>query len=175
MLIGTKDYAGIDAGGTHVPSARNAARDDPPGENLLQHHMNDLGTTRKSPGLNAPSGPMEADQPRIEYPTINFNGDQAAAAGLGKCAIGDEYEITVKIRATRLGGDSWEMERSNGKPPASFEVVAADKPKKVESGDDAEEMEDEDEGAEEKPKKKPKVKSPLESGFKDAYKGEDDE
>lgn len=100
------------------------------------------------------------------YPTLSLNGEQAQKAGLTKCAHGDEYEITVRIKATRIGG--WSYTSSPGgdgkdEPPAmEFDVIAADAPTEVESAtEDATETKA-DEDAEKPLLRKPKqtVKSP---------------
>lgn len=130
--------------------------------------MTDLGFTRPpEPQANALTAPMPPAGP--EFPSLRFNGEQAEKAGLTKCAHGDEYEITLKIRATKIGGDKYETREGGGKPPVEFEVIAADEPKLVES-----EAEEPDDSAEEKdaetekaPPRKPKqrVVGPKELGL----------
>lgn len=120
--------------------------------------MNDLGTQQPRGSLAEQATPTDA--PKTIYPTLKLSGEQAELAGLNKCAIGDEYEVTVRIRATRLGGHEYP---DSGKPPAEFDVIASDDP--VESTESAK---DEPE-PEKKAKSRSRIKSPKDSGFKDAY------
>lgn len=124
--------------------------------------MTSLAYTPPKPNSNeVPISPLEASGPR--FPRLRMNGAQAEAAGLSKCALGDEYEVTIRIKAVKLGGDEYEM-RDTGKPPAEFDVISADTPTKVDTEED---IEDEEEKPE--PKKQPGIKSPKQSGLKDAY------
>ena len=108
------------------------------------------------------------EEPKTSWPRISLNGDQAKALGLDTCAIGDTYEITLHIKAVRLGGDNYEM-RGSDLPPAEFDVISAtDAPTEVADGDTAEEEDAEKDTAPDKPKAR--VKSPADSGFKAAYK-----
>lgn len=98
------------------------------------------------------------------YPTLCLNGEQAEKAGLTKCAHGEEYELTVRIKATRIGG--WSYMGTEGKseaPAMEFDVIAADSPKEVESSEEDATETDTEEKSEQKPElRKPKqtVKSP---------------
>lgn len=113
--------------------------------------MIDLGYTPPTPKQNLGATPVtivsEHDAERKpQYPRLEFNGEQAAAAGLNKCSIGDVYEITVRLRAKRLGNYGWEGSgSSDDSPSAEFEVISADSPTEID-----------DEEAGPKPKDKPK-------------------
>lgn len=135
--------------------------------------MNDLGYLPPKRDKEQSNGAVpvtivsdtEADR-KPSYPTLSLNGEQAQKAGLTKCAHGDEYEITIRIKATRIGG--WSYMGSDGKdesPAMEFDVVAADAPSEVESATDDAKESKADEGREPKPMpRKPKqlVKSPKE-------------
>lgn len=101
--------------------------------------MQDLGYIPPAPKPSLGATPVtivsEQDAERKpQYPSFRLNGEQAETAGLNKCAIGETYEITIQIRARRLGGDSWEM-GSSDKPPAEFDVISADPPTEIEDGE----------------------------------------
>jgi hypothetical protein len=70
---------------------------------------------------------------REKFPTLRLNGEQAATAGLSKCAHGEEYEIRIKVRATKIDsqGDWPGNGTSKEKPAMEFDVVAADPPQEV--------------------------------------------
>lgn len=104
--------------------------------------MTDLGYTRpKKPGTlgGTPATPVtivsedEAEN-KPSYPSLSLNGAQAKVAGLTKCAHGDEYEITVKIKAKRIGGYGYCCDGGSSDddaPAMEFDVVACDAPKQV--------------------------------------------
>lgn len=99
------------------------------------------------------------------YPTLALNGEQAEKAGLTKCAHGEEYELTVRIKATRIGGWSYMDGGKTEAPAMEFDVIAADTPKEVESSAEESGESKEEEDAEEKPTPRPPkqtVKSPKE-------------
>lgn len=128
--------------------------------------MTSLAFKPKKPKGDEPANISSPSGSKTQFPSLRLNGDQAAKAGLGKCAIGDTYEITVRIKARRLGGNEYEMDESD-KPPAEFDVIAADKPIEIAEGGDGS-----DEAAEEKAGMKHKgsrIKTPKDSGFKEAY------
>lgn len=99
--------------------------------------MNDLGFVPPPPKQTLGATPVtivpdEDATKKPQYPSLQLNGEQAEKAGLNNCSIGQVYEITIRIKAKRLGGDSWEM-RDSDKPPAQFDVISSDEPTEVES------------------------------------------
>lgn len=127
--------------------------------------MKDLGYIPPKPEKSEGATPVtivsdEDKDGKPQYPSLRFNGEQAEKAGLDKCAYGDEYEVTFRIKATRIGGSEWEMKK-DGLPPVEFDVISCDEPKEVE----AEEKSDEE--TEQKPKPKSRVLGPKEAGFRD--------
>lgn len=125
--------------------------------------MNELGTPRKPDSLGMPAMPMNPDAGKVEYPTLRLNGEQAELAGFQKCAFGDEYTVTMKLRVKRVGGDSYEM-RSEEKPPIEFDVIAADSPVEAES-EAEDEGESEKEESKEVKREKPRAMGAKEAGF----------
>lgn len=115
--------------------------------------MNDLGYTPPKPkkgdsgAAMSPDGPVGEDgDPKPQYPSLRFNGHQAEKGNLTDCKFGEEFEMLVRVRAVSIGGNSWER-GSDDKPAVEFEVLAAEDPKMVEAGDEAEK---------EEPKRKPR-------------------
>lgn len=127
--------------------------------------MNDLAYTPpkiEKEKMAAPSPANSEESP--QYPSLRFNGEQASKAGLGDCKYGEEYELTIRVRATRIDGSmSYPGSGdSKDKPEVQFDVLACDEPKEMES-------EKEPEKEAEKPKLKregPKVKGPMEAGMR---------
>lgn len=97
-----------------------------------------------------------------QYPSLRFNGEQAKKAGLTNCRFGEEYEITVRVKATRIDG-SYSYPGSGihkDEPAVEFDVLTCDEPKEVES-------KEEDKGEkEEEEYERPKTK--IERGPKEA-------
>lgn len=139
--------------------------------------MNELGTTRNTTGgMNIPM-PMNPDTGKVEYPTLRLNGEQAALAGFKSCAFGEEYNVMLKVRVKRVGGDSYEMkEGDETKPPIEFDVIASDMPIEAES-DSEDEGEDEKTETKKEPATRPKsrVVGPDEAGFSTKPKPSEDE
>lgn len=137
--------------------------------------MNSLAyTPKKGTKDEVPATPISAEQDQKPiFPTLSMNGEQAKKAGLTKCAHGDEYEITIRLKATRIGGYDYPGGGESEAPPMEFEVLSAGDPKMVES--EASENESEEEEASEgesddesKEYAKPKGKiemSPKAAGF----------
>lgn len=114
--------------------------------------MNDLAYTPpkgKDVPLPAMSNEDESGDPKPQYPSLRFNGHQAEKGKLTDCKFGEEFEITIRVRATSIGGNSWER-GSEDKPAVEFEVLASDDPKMVEAHGEPDELE------KERPKRKPK-------------------
>lgn len=128
--------------------------------------MNDLAySPPKSEQDKGGAVPTSSTETGIQYPSLRFNGEQASKAGLGGCKYGEEYELTIRVRATRIdgGGGYPGSGVTQDKPEMQFDVLACDDPVEIES-----EAEDKKEGVEEKPKAKregPKVKGPMEAGI----------
>lgn len=130
--------------------------------------MNSLAYTPPKPdkadGVQPVSIVSDSDtDQKPQYPSLRLNGEQAKDAKLDKCAYGDEYEITVRIKAKRIGGSEYEMNKDD-LPPVEFDVISADNPTEVESTEeDAGEKEEDTE----KPVRKPnsRVVGPEEAGF----------
>ena len=111
----------------------------------------------------------DESDPKPQFPSFRLNGEQAKAAGLDKCAYGDEYEIKIRIKATRIGGSEWELKK-DGLPPVEFDVLSSDTPEEVEpeeeeSEEEESEEEEKSESGEEKFAKS--VKSPSDLGMED--------
>lgn len=134
--------------------------------------MNDLAYTPPKPKKGELAAPMdstdEAGDPKPQYPSLRFNGHQAEKGKLTKCTFGEEYEMTVRVRATSIGGNSYERD-SDDKPAVEFEVLSSSDPKEVEAGENDEDSEEEKK--DEPPKRKPKqrVVSP-DKGFSEDWK-----
>lgn len=108
--------------------------------------MNDLGYKPKKSDMPSPVAVEGEDgEPKIQHPTLRLNGEQAEKAKLNECAFGDEYEVLFRIKARRIGGESYEGSEED-KPAVEFDVISSGEPKMVEAGDEEEE----------KPKRKPK-------------------
>jgi hypothetical protein len=124
--------------------------------------MNDLSYTppKDKPEGASPATVLSSPESKTEYPTFKLNGTQAKAAGLDKCAFGDERKLTIHIKAKRIGGSEYEMKKDN-LPPVEFDVIAADDPEPVDAEDEADAKDETD---------KDKVKSPAEERIN---KGED--
>jgi hypothetical protein len=100
-----------------------------------------------------------------QYPCLRLNGEQAETAGLEECHYDQEYEVTFRIRAKRIGGDSWERTKDD-KPGVEFDVISSDEPREVESS-----KEDGSEKKDEKPKRKPRQREVgPDEDFKSEYK-----
>lgn len=118
--------------------------------------MNDLAYTPPKPSKAEMAAPMSSDtdedgEQKPQYPTLRFNGHQAEKAKLKDCKFGEEYEITVRIRTTTIGGNSWER-GSEDKPAVECEVLSSSDPKEVETSEDEEKEPDEPKKPERKPK-----------------------
>lgn len=124
-----------------------ACREDSPAQIQTVENvkaMNDLGY--QPPKSEKAEMPMSVgDSSKVQYPTLRFNGHQAEEAKLKGCKFGEEYEMMVRFKVTSIGGNSWEKD-SEDKPAVECEVLSADDPREVESG------EEEDK----EPKRKPK-------------------
>lgn len=119
--------------------------------------MKDLAWTPPKPDKNtAVSMPESSSGP--QYPSLRFNGEQASKAGLSKCEFGEEYELTIRIKATRIDASS--IYPGNGdskdKPEVQFDVIACDEPEEVDS--------DEEDGEEDDEYEKPKGKIEMKPG-----------
>lgn len=98
--------------------------------------------------------PITADQPsEPSYPSLRLSGEQAASLGLDTCALGDTYDVTIRIKAANIGKDG-----------STFDIVSAqDKPQEVDDGDSAEEEAAENKASKPKPKPKPETVKPPKS------------
>lgn len=117
--------------------------------------MTDLGyTPPKSDKADMPAA-QDSTEESPQYPSLRFNGEQADKAGLSECKYGEEYEITIRVKASRIDGSmSYPGSGdSREKPEVQFDVLACDPPKEVEG--DAEDKDDKPDVEEyEKPKSK---------------------
>lgn len=108
--------------------------------------MNDLSwTPPKNDKNNVASVPDSDTGP--QYPSLRFNGEQAAKAGLSKCEFGEEYELTIRVKATRIDASYTGLGSgdSKDKPEIQFDVIACDEPEEVESdGEESKEGEEYD-------------------------------
>lgn len=89
--------------------------------------MANLGIKRKELwGGCSPCEPNRDYENEVVYPSINLEGAQVEAAGLEKMEFGEEVTLTVKVRVSRVGGQSQENET----PSMAFDVleIEADKP-----------------------------------------------
>lgn len=123
--------------------------------------MKDLSWTPPKPDKsNVASAPESSPDP--QYPSLRFNGEQAAKAGLSKCEFGEEYELTIRVKATRIDASYTGLGSgdSKDKPEIQFDVIACDEPEEVDSD---EESEEDDEY--EKPKGKIEMKPGKEMGL----------
>jgi hypothetical protein len=134
--------------------------------------MNDLAYTPPKPKKGDLTSPMDSTgedgEPKPQYPSLRFNGHQAEKGKLTKCTFGEEYEMTIRVRATGIGGNQWERD-SDDKPAVEFEVLSSSDPKEIEASEKEEEQDEEKE--EKKPERKPKqrVVSP-DKGFSEDWK-----
>jgi hypothetical protein len=133
--------------------------------------MNSLAHTppKESGGMNAIAIPTpEAADSGPEYPKLRLNGDQAEAAGLNGLTHGAEVEVRIRLKVTRVGGDSYEMKGSN-LPPVEFDVISSDTPEEVESAadDNPDEEMSEEEAARPARKMRGKIQSPSDAGLED--------
>ena len=119
--------------------------------------MKALGVKIKQPKLTAATS--EESDDKEQFPCLRFNGKQAAIVDLSKCRYGEEYEMTIRVKATSIGGSNYPGSGNDEEHPAvEFDVIAASEPEEIES-------EAEDEGDDEE-YEKPKTK--IERGPKDA-------
>lgn len=130
--------------------------------------MKDLGYTppKEERDKMAKATIDETEEP--QYPSLRFNGEQAESAGLHECKFGEEYEITLRIKAVSIDGSSSYPGSGSSRenPQFCFDVLACDPPK------EAAEMEEDEPKKDEEPKRKPKqrVVGPKEAGFSDDWK-----
>ncbi len=123
--------------------------------------MKDMGVKVEEPKAVAP----ESTEEREVYPSLRFNGKEAAIIDLSQCRYGEEYEMTIHVKCTSIGGANYPGSgNSEDEPPVEFDVLAASEPREIES-------EVEDEGEEEEPQRKPKqrVVGPEEMGLDKEY------
>lgn len=106
--------------------------------------MNDLSWTPPKPDKNDVASQPESS-PGPQYPSLRFNGEQAAKAGLSKCEFGEEYELKIRVKATRIDASS--IYPGNGdsrdKPEIQFDVIACDEPEEVDSEEEESKEDDE--------------------------------
>jgi|HubBroStandDraft_3_1064219.scaffolds.fasta_scaffold141745_2 hypothetical protein len=125
--------------------------------------MNDLGyKPPKGKEITQPVSTEESEDPKIQYPTLRFNGQQAEKGKLADLKFGEEFETTIRFRVTSIGGNTWER-GSDDKPAVEAEVLAMDDPKEV----------GEESGDEEEPKRKPRQREVgPDQSWKEEYKTE---
>lgn len=114
--------------------------------------MNSLAyTPPKEDRDKAPTPVSEDESPR--YPSLRFNGEQAAEGGLSGCEYAEEYELTIRVKATRIDGSMTYPGSgdSKEKPAIEFDVLACDPPKPVKKTEN---------------ERGPKVKGPKEAGIR---------
>lgn len=99
--------------------------------------MNDLGYVPEPP-KKSDSGATpvtivsdEDAEKKPQYPSLRLNGEQASKAGFEDCKYGEEYELTIRIKTTSIGGYQWDR-KDPDKPAIEFDVIASDEPKMVE-------------------------------------------
>jgi hypothetical protein len=122
--------------------------------------MQDLAwSPPKSEKDTVPAAVNEDSDP--QYPSLRFNGQQASKAGLTDCRFGEEYEITIRVKATRIDASSTYPGSGvdKDKPAVEFDVLACDEPQEVKK----------EEG------RGPKVKGPKEAGVYSDWKKRDKE
>lgn len=93
-----------------------------------QEAMQDLSSSpMKGIGSLIMGGGMESDS----YPSLRLSADQAGKIGLGKCRVGDEYEMKVKVRVSAVSKDGSTLEVVSADKPVSTTEYEEDEPKKV--------------------------------------------
>jgi len=119
----------------------------------------------KSEAIASPA----SDESGPQYPSLRFNGEQASKAGLTNCRFGEEYEITIRVKATSVGSEAnySGSGTTKDKPAITFDVLASDEPKEIESDEEDKGETEEEEAEETMPERKPKQRtlSPKEAGF----------
>lgn len=80
--------------------------------------MKDLGRKSSSP-TEAPAGKPEE---HVSYPSLSLEPDQVEGSGLEGKAFGDECELKVKIRVTRIG-ESYGSPGKKKAPSMGFDIV----------------------------------------------------
>lgn len=102
--------------------------------------MKDLGWTPPKSDTENSGSVVPSVEPGPQYPSLRFNGEQAAKGGLGDCEYGEEYTITLRVKATSIGGSMYPGSgNEKDKPAMEFDVLACDPPKEAEDESEEEE------------------------------------
>lgn len=128
--------------------------------------LKNMGVKVKEPKMGVATAFEDESEEREVYPSLRFNGKEAAIIDLSQCKYGEEYEMTIHVKCTSIGGANYPGSgNSEDEPSVEFDVIAASEPAEIEN-----EAEDADE-EEEEPKRKPKqrVVGPEEMGLDKEY------
>lgn len=128
----------------------------------MNTELKDVGVKSETPDSMLGAPDSTDDQPKEVYPSLRFSGKEAAIIDLKECKYGDEYEMTIRVRCTSIGGLSYPGGSEEDKPAVEFDVLAASEPSEIKGKSEPEKK---DKYEQPKKKAKQRVVGPKEMGM----------